>query len=266
MAIDVDRGVASALIQNKVDLAFLALHGTYGEDGTIQGLLEYAGIPYTGSGVLGSALAYNKVKSKEIFKMHQIPTADYQVFHPTPGASTRRDLDLPVVVKPSNQGSSIGVSIVREEKDWAPALDLAFQYSPEVLVERFIEGRLIAIGMKEETPLPIVLIRPKSGFYDYESKYTRGQTDYFCPADLTPEEVTRCRETARKVYRALLGRGIPRVDAILDDRGVPYVLEMNTIPGMTPTSLLPMAAREAGIEFEDLVTEILKTAQRDYPN
>jgi D-alanine-D-alanine ligase len=256
--------IAFSLEKNKIDIACIALHGVYGEDGSIQGLLEYAKIPYTGSGVLASALAYDKVKSKEIFKFNKISTADYQVFCRKERGKQERILDFPVVVKPSNQGSSIGISIVREEKEWEAALELAFSYAKEILVEKFIEGKLLAIGMNGEQPMPIVHIRPKSGFYDYESKYTSGKTEYFCPAELSIEETQRCKDIAVQVYLTLRGNGMPRVDVILDAGGVPYVLEMNTIPGLTPTSLLPMAAKESGLEFDDLVLDILKSAHLDY--
>jgi D-alanine-D-alanine ligase len=178
----------------------------------------------------------------------------------------RRNLELPVVVKPTNQGSSLGVTIVHKESEWKPALDTAFAYSDEVIAEKFIEGKLLAIGMNGITPMPIVHIRPKSGFYDYEAKYTLGKTEYICPADIGENEAQRCRQTATQVLRVLKGRGFPRVDVILDAHGIPQVLEMNTIPGMTPTSLLPMAAREMGLGFDDLVIEILKTARLDYKN
>lgn len=262
--IDVDHDVMAKIRETAIDVAFIALHGTYGEDGTIQGVLEYAGIPYTGSGVLGSAIAYNKITSKEIFMQNGIPTAPYQTLRKAERIAFQRKLDLPVVVKPADQGSSLGISIVREEGEWKPALDLAFQFTEDVVVEQFVEGKLLAIGMNGPTPLPIVHIRPKSGFYDYEAKYTKGRTEYICPADLTEAELEACNEVAIAVVRALKARGFPRVDVILSDDGVPYVLEMNTVPGMTPTSLLPMAAKEAGMTFDDLVLEILKTAQRDY--
>jgi len=264
IGIDVSNDTAFSLDKNKIDIAYIALHGVYGEDGSIQGLLEYVKIPYTGSGVLASALAYDKVKSKEIFKFNKISTADYQVFCREGRGKQERILNLPVVVKPSNQGSSIGVSIVREEKEWNAALELAFSYAKEILVEKFIEGKLLAIGMNGEQPMPIVHIRPKSGFYDYESKYTSGKTEYSCPAELNTEEIQRCEDMAIQVYRTLRGNGMPRVDVILDTEGVPYVLEMNTIPGLTPTSLLPMAAKESGLEFDDLVLEILKSVHLDY--
>jgi len=264
LPIHVDHNIGETLKSNPIDLAFLALHGTFGEDGCIQGLLEYFKIPYTGSGVLGSALAYDKLKSKEILKFHGIPTADYEVFNKN--QEIRRNLELPVVVKPTNQGSSLGVTIVHKDSEWKPALDTAFAYSDEVLAEKFIEGKLLAIGMNGITPMPIVHIRPKSGFYDYEAKYTSGKTEYICPADIGENEAERCRQTATQVLRVLKGRGFPRVDVILDAHGIPQVLEMNTIPGMTPTSLLPMAAREMGLGFDDLVIEILKTARLDYKN
>jgi len=260
--IDVDRNIANNL--KGIDLAFNALHGTYGEDGCIQGLLEYLKIPYTGSGVTGSALAYDKLKTKEILKHHGIPTADYEVFYRNQNQSIKRNLDLPVVVKPTNQGSSFGVSIVKNESQWEPALECAFNYSEEIIVEKFIDGKLLAIGMKGEIPMPIVHIKPKSGFYDYEAKYTSGKTEYICPAKLSEDETNKCNEVSKNVFKVLRGRGLPRVDIILDDKSTPYVLEMNTVPGMTPTSLLPMAAKNLGMSFEDLVIEILKTAQLDY--
>ncbi len=264
VAIDVDNKVAMTLENLGIDLAFIALHGTFGEDGTVQGLLEYATIPYTGSGVLGSALAYDKVKSKELFKVNGIPSAEYQVVYRNQRANIQRQFEPPVVIKPSNQGSSFGVSIVKNASQWQPALDLAFEYSAEVVIEKFIDGRLIAIGMNGENPMPIVHIRPKSGFYDYEAKYTSGKTEYICPAELSEDETGRCRAAATRVFQVLKGRGFPRVDAIVDGSGTPYFLEMNTIPGMTPTSLLPMAAKKAGLDFDDLVIEILKAARLDY--
>ena len=260
--IHVDKNIVDNL--RGVDLAFNALHGTYGEDGSIQGLLEYLNIPYTGSGVVGSALAYDKLKTKEILKFHEIPTADYEVFYISQKKAIQRSLELPVVVKPTNQGSSFGVSIVHKENQWEPALENAFQYSKEIIIEKFIKGKLLAIGMNGEKPMPIVHIKPKSGFYDYEAKYTSGKTEYLCPADLNKNDIDNCNDVSRKVFKVLRGRGLPRVDIILADDGTPFVLEMNTIPGMTPTSLLPMAALEMGMDFDELVVEILKKAQLDY--
>lgn len=263
VAIDVDEHITQALTTQGVDLAFIALHGTYGEDGAIQGLLNCLKIPYTGSGVLASAVAFNKVMSKKLFQHHGIPTPEFQVLYKDRG-EIQRTLDLPVVVKPSDQGSSIGVSIVREESHWREAVEKAFEHSSEVIVEKYIEGKLLAISMCGDRPLPIVHIIPLTGFYDYEAKYTPGKTRYICPADIPDNEVKRCEEISVEVCRVLQARGVPRVDVILDSQGTPHVLEMNTIPGMTPTSLLPMAAKQAGMEFPDLVMEILKRAQLDY--
>ena len=260
--IDVDRNISKNL--KGIELVFNALHGTYGEDGCIQGLLEYLKIPYTGSGVMGSALAYDKLKTKEILKLYDIPTANYEVFHQNQNEHIKRKMDLPVVVKPTNQGSSFGVSIVKKEDEWSKALENAFSYSEEIIVESFIDGKLLAVGMYGEKPMPIVHICPKSGFYDYEAKYTSGKTKYICPANLSEKETKKCQETAKKVFKVLRGRGLPRVDIILDEKGTPYVLEMNTLPGLTPTSLLPMAAKEIGMSFDDLIIEILKTAQLDH--
>ena len=263
--IDVDHNIGATLSEHKIDMACIALHGTWGEDGTIQGVLEYLKIPYTGSGVLGSTIAYNKVVSKEIFMERGIPTAPYQVITAEDRGQVKRTLELPVVVKPADQGSSIGVSIVQTESQWETALDEAFEVSEEILIEQFIEGKLLAVGMNGSQPMPIVEIAPKSGFYDYEAKYTEGKTDYVCPAQLTSKEEKQCNDASVQVFKALKGRGFPRVDLILD-QGTPYALEMNTVPGMTPTSLLPMAARQAGLEFDDLVIEILKRARLDYKN
>ena len=260
--IDVDRNIANNL--KGIELVFNALHGTYGEDGCIQGLLEYLKIPYTGSGVTGSALAYDKLKTKEILKLYDIPTANYEVFYQNQSELIKRKMDLPVVVKPTNQGSSFGVSIVEKEDEWDKALENAFSYSEEIIVENFIAGKLLAVGMHCENPMPIVHICPKSRFYDYEAKYTSGKTEYICPANLSENQTKKCQETAKKVFKVLRGRGLPRVDIILDEKETPYVLEMNTLPGLTPTSLLPMAAKEIGMSFDDLIIEILKTAQLDH--
>jgi D-alanine-D-alanine ligase len=261
--IDADHSVAKKLDDEKIDVAFIALHGTYGEDGAIQGLLEYASIPYTGSGVLGSSIAYDKVISKRIFRDRNIPTAEYQVLYKNEQGNDQRKIGLPCVVKPSNQGSSIGVTIVNKEEDYEAAVNLAFEYSFEVIVEEFIDGKLLAIGMNQDKPMPIVHIKPKSGFYDYESKYTSGKTEYICPAEISEETQQRCNDIAVETYRALKGKGFPRVDVILDENGTPHVLEMNTIPGLTPTSLLPMAAKQIGMDFDDLIIEILNLASRD---
>ena len=261
--IDVDRNVAESIKKTAPDIAFIALHGSFGEDGAIQGILEYAGIPYTGSGVLGSSIAFDKLISKTILEHNKIPTPEFRILEKHNDNSQNNPPFIPCVVKPTNQGSSIGVGIVKENDQWNEALKEAFKYSDKVLVERFIEGKLLAIGVRPGKSLPIVHIEPKSGFYDYEAKYTTGKTEYHCPADLEEETTKVCQQASLDTYNALNTRGIARVDAILDENGTPYILELNTIPGMTPTSLLPKAAKVEGTNFEDLVLEIISTAQLD---
>jgi D-alanine-D-alanine ligase len=263
MDIDIDRNAAESIKKANPDIAFIALHGTFGEDGAIQGILEYAGIPYTGSGVLGSSIAFDKLTSKAILMHKNIPTPEYKILDKQNTDALSTPPFMPCVVKPPNQGSSIGIGIVRKTEQWAPALEEAFKYSDEILVERFIDGKLLAIGVKPDKSLPIVHIEPKSGFYDYEAKYTVGKTEYHCPADLDEETTKICAQVSLGAYRALNARGFARVDVILDEKNTPYVLELNTIPGMTPTSLLPMAAKKDGLEFDDLVQEIVSTAQLD---
>ncbi len=261
--IDVDRNIAESIKKSAPDIAFIALHGTFGEDGAIQGILEYAGIPYTGAGVLGSSIAFDKLISKTILEYYKIPTPEYRILEKHNHNSYENPPFIPCVVKPTNQGSSIGIGIVKENTQWNQSLKEAFKYSDKVLVERFIDGKLLAIGVRPGKSLPIVHIEPKSGFYDYEAKYTAGKTEYHCPADLQEETTKVCQQVSLDTYNALNTRGIARVDAILDENGTPYILELNTIPGMTPTSLLPKAAKVEGTNFEDLVLEIISTAQLD---
>ncbi len=256
------RDVWEKLKESELDVAFIALHGPMGEDGAIQGLLEWMGVPYAGTGILGNALALNKTISKQLFKNHDIPTPDFKpIFKKDPNAleKTKKDLKLPVVVKPASQGSTIGLSIVRLEEELEEALELAFQYDEEIVVEDFIEGALLAVGVVGETTLPIVEIRPKSGLYDYEAKYTKGKTDYLVPAPLALEQQKLCKSIALNAHNALRCRGFSRVDLIINSEGNPTVLEVNTIPGLTETSLLPMAAKQAGMEFGDLLETILET-------
>jgi D-alanine-D-alanine ligase len=267
MAVDVDRNVGLTLREHGIQVAYIALHGSLGEDGTIQGLLEIMGIPYTGSGVLASALAINKVAAKKLFRYHGIMTPEFQSFQ-TAGISTadiqsRITTPLPFVVKPAEEGSTIGISIVSSRQDLPAALERACGYGAEVLVEAFITGREITVGVIDGRPLPPVEIRPKSGFYDFTSKYTKGKTEYLVPAPLDPAAAAVISDAAAAAYHALGCRGNARVDFILSAEGRPFVLEVNTIPGMTETSLLPMAAREAGIDFDTLVEMILWSATLD---
>jgi D-alanine-D-alanine ligase len=255
------------------DVAFIALHGRYGEDGTIQGFLELLGIPYTGSGVLASAAAMSKRMSKRLFRAEGIPTPAGVVLEDL----SERDAFLaawragkaaasaPCVVKPDEQGSTIGISIVREPEQMAAALDLAFKYDRTVLIEQFVEGIEITaalLGNRDPQVLPLVEIVPKGGFYDYERKYTPGATDEIVPARIPEPQAEAARELAVRCHRTFGCRGMSRVDMIVAPDGV-WVLEVNTIPGMTPTSLLPRAAAAAGISFAQLVERLIGLAMED---
>jgi D-alanine-D-alanine ligase len=258
--IDVTQRIAETLSKQKIDCAFLALHGKFGEDGTIQGMFELMRIPYTGSGVLASALALHKVMAKRIFHYEKIPTPMFDVLHMQmikKGPPREISLPLPVVVKPAREGSTIGISIVTKEKQWIPALKKAGRYDEEILVEEFIKGREITVGILEGLPLPIVEIAPKSGFYDFHSKYTKGETEYIIPARIPREKYLTAQDLSLRAFRALGCSGVARIDLILDERDNPFVLEVNTMPGMTETSLLPKAANYAGIAFEELAERIL---------
>lgn len=248
------------------DVVFLALHGGAGENGTIQALLELTGKPYTGSGVMASAVAMNKAMSKRLFEHAGIPTPEWALVE----RAAPRTIDisalggLPLVVKPNEEGSTVGLTIVTDANDLDGALTLAFEYGHEALVERFIPGRELTVGVMGEEPLPIVEIRPKSGHYDYESKYTSGASEYFCPADLPEPMTRRIQELGLRASRVLECSGVSRVDFRLGPDDVPQCLEVNTIPGMTPLSLVPMAARARGLSYDQLVQRMLELATEDW--
>lgn len=256
--------------RNRPDVAVICLHGKYGEDGTIQGMLELLGIPYTGSGVLASALAIDKLMSKKVFEWEGIPTPssislrswrDAESYLAALEAGEAR-VTCPLVVKPSRQGSTIGISIVHDPAEVRAALEKAFEFDSDVLVETFIEGMEITgavLGNDDPICLPLVEIVPASGFYDFEAKYTPGATDEIVPARL-PEPVTqRAQELALRAHQALGCRGFSRTDMLVRGDEV-WVLETNTIPGMTPTSLLPRSAQAAGIPFPELVERMIQLA------
>jgi len=258
--VDVSQDIAEALIKEKIEIAFIALHGRFGEDGTIQGMLELMRIPYTGSGVLASALALHKIMAKKLFLCENIPTPPYEVIYREAiekDSSKTLSLQLPLVVKPAREGSTIGVSIVRREEELIPALKEAGRYDEEILVEAFMKGKEITVGILENIPLPIIEIVPKSGFYDYHSKYTKGETEYIIPARIQREKYLSAQEISLKAFQTLGCSGCARVDLMTDEEGNPFVIDVNTMPGMTETSLLPKAANYAGISFEDLVERIL---------
>ncbi len=259
-AIDVGHDVTGVLIREKIECAFVALHGRFGEDGTIQGMLELMRIPYTGSGVLASALAMHKVLSKKVFLCEGIPTPSYAALRREEvekGAKAKVSLPLPVVVKPATEGSTIGVSIVRGEQELLPALKGAAECDEEILVEEFIEGKEVTVGVLDEIPLPVIEIAPRSGFYDYRSKYTKGATEYIIPARLPHERYIEAQEVSLKAYKALGCSGCTRIDVMIDGEGNPFVIDVKTMTGMTETSLVPQAARHAGITFGDLAERIL---------
>lgn len=265
-AVGVDAGsdLPRVLARRKVSVAFIALHGRGGEDGTVQGLLECLGIPYTGSGVLASALAMDKKQSKWIFRAHGLPTPDFEVLvGGTRGVWPLERLEAPVVVKPVCEGSTVGMSVVRTRGALAKALTTALRYDPEVLVEAFVPGRDLTVGVLGDQALSVVEMRPRGGFYSYRAKYTSGATEYLVPAPLTDRQTARTRELALAAHRSLGCRGASRVDFRLDERGRPQLLEVNTIPGMTATSLLPKSAAAAGVGFDELVTRILAEARLD---
>ena len=248
------------------DVVFIALHGGEGEDGRVQALLELLGIAYTGSGVRASAVGMDKSISKVIFERHGIETPAWAYLRDeaAEAATVREAIEglggWPVVVKPVDQGSTIGISIVDGPDGVAGAIRLAHTYSAGVVLERYIEGRELSVPILGDEVLPMVEIRPKEGFYDYERKYTRGMTEYLCPAPLDDGIRRRIEDDAMAAFRVLGCEGFGRVDLRLGQDGVPYFLEVNTIPGMTETSLVPMGAKARGISFADLCDRITKLA------
>ena len=257
LSIDVGSDICDVLDKGKIEAAFLALHGGYGEDGSIQGMLEVLGIPYTGSGVLASALAMDKEVSKKVFLYHGIPVPPFTVIGSITG-SPGPSFDFPWVIKPATEGSSVGVSIARDKGNFEKALETAFLYGSRVIVEKYIEGQEIHIGILNGIVLGGVEVRPSLEFYNYEAKYTAGLTEYILPPEITAETYERAKMTALSAHIALGCRGATRVDLRLNAEGEPYVLEVNTIPGMTETSLLPKIAGLAGFDFPGLIEEILR--------
>ena len=262
VAIDVDRDVAQVLVKEWVDVAFIALHGRYGEDGAIQGLLEIMGIPYTGSGVLASALAMNKIFAKQAFQAAGLTVAPYKVLCRGDNTADPAGLgfSLPAVVKPSQEGSSVGISIVKQESEFAAALKEAFRYDREILVERFVKGREVQVGILEDRALGAIEIVPKNEFYDFDAKYSPGMAEHILPARLPADLYQKVLLAGEEAHRALGCSGYSRVDFLVTEEGECYILEVNTLPGMTDLSLLPEIARGSGIGFEDLVERILAAA------
>lgn len=243
------------------DRAFIALHGRYGEDGTIQGALELMGIPYTGSGVMASSLAMDKWRTKLLWRAAGIPTPEFElVAADSDFAALEARLGLPLFVKPANEGSSIGITKVKQAGGLQAAWREAAQYDPLVLAEKFIGGGEYTVGILGEEVLPIIRIVPAGEFYDYEAKYLRDDTRYLCPAGLPAAQEQAIRADALQAFRVLGGRGWGRVDFLMDEAGRHYFLEANTSPGMTDHSLVPMGAKAAGYSFDALVLRVLEMA------
>lgn len=261
--IDVGKDIVDVLKKEKVRFAFLALHGGMGENGAIQGLLEIMGMPYTGSRILASAIAMDKEISKKLFEYHGLPVAEFVTIHKKTKNQDSIDFPLPWVVKPATEGSSIGVNIVRDRDALQPALDRAFSYSERVLIERFINGKEIHIGILGGRVLGGVEVRPSLEFYNYEAKYTSGLTEYIIPPEIDEVVYGRAKEIALNAHIAIGCSGASRVDLRIDEKGTPYVLEVNTLPGMTTTSLLPKIALSAGMSFNDLIEEMMKLALKE---
>ena len=251
----------SALREQSIDRVFIALHGRGGEDGTLQGALELMEIPYTGSGVLASALAMDKWRSKLVWQAAGIPVPEFSVITADSDfAAVEKKLGLPLFVKPANEGSSIGISKVKRRSDLPAAFAAAAKFDSVVLAERFLSGGEYTVGILGSRALPVIRIVPATEFYDYESKYLRDDTEYRIPSGLSSDEEQALQQLAQRAFAVLGGRGWGRVDMMLDAAGKPYVLEINTSPGMTDHSLVPMAARAAGMSFEQFVTSVLEGA------
>jgi len=254
----------TALASREFDVAFLALHGRLGEDGCVQGALELLGIPYTGSSVLASALAMDKLKAKELFRLHNVPPPPYYVFGSEHCAADLEELHggfgFPVIVKPRREGSSFGVARADNVSELSRAIEAALAYDTGVLVERFIDAKEVAVGILDGRVLGAIEIAPHSGVYDYQSKYTPGMTQYFMPARLPPARYRGVLHLAERAARALDTSGAVRVDLLVTEGQNEYVLEVNTLPGMTETSLLPKIAGAAGFGFAELCEAILERA------
>lgn len=270
ITIDVGPSLYKDLIDGGVKVAFLALHGPGGEDGSIQGFLESLRIPYTGSGIRASAIGMHKEVTKTLLAVHEIPVpagvvATRGVSLSCAKALRAAKLTLPIVVKPASQGSTIGVTIVRKPSQWNEALALAHRYDPEAMVEAYIPGHEVTVGVAtgkdgRVQAFPAVEIVAPGGFYDFSAKYQKGRTQYLCPAPLTAKIARMIRDLAIKTYQVLGCEGAARVDFRITPRGKAYVLEINTVPGMTETSLLPMAAARAGLSYDELTELILQSA------
>jgi D-alanine-D-alanine ligase len=246
-------------LPDDVDLAFLTIHGTFGEDGRLQRILECRGVSYTGDGIEGSEIAFDKIRSKEKFREHGVTTPLWEVIHP----GQRPTIPLPIVVKPPREGSTVGVVIVKNESEIESAISEAAKYGRELLIEKFVSGRELTIGILGDQALPVLEIIPKGGFYDFNNKYpflnpqAGGGAEHVCPAKIDAAKTKEIQELALRAFRAAGLQVYGRVDAILSESDQPFILEINTIPGMTEASLLPEAAAAGGISYIDLCARII---------
>jgi D-alanine-D-alanine ligase len=247
----------------KINCAFIALHGRFGEDGQIQELLDNLGIAYTGSGKVASQLAMDKVAARKVFQANGICVPKYTVREKSSYNANYKnhiDITLPLVIKPATHGSSIGLSIVDKKEDLKKAIDLAFGFDAKIIIEEYIKGREVTVGILDDQPLPVIEIIPKRRFFDYQAKYQPGMTEYVVPAQLETAILEEIQSSAITAHRLLGCFGCSRVDMILSRDNTPFVLEINTIPGLTQTSLLPKAAKIIGIEFRELCLKLIKLA------
>ncbi|MCA6079512.1 MAG: D-alanine--D-alanine ligase [Endomicrobium sp.] len=256
--IDVNRDVAEKIKKEKIDIAYIALHGQMGEDGTIQGMLEILGVPYTGCGVFSSAASMDKDISKRIFRCAGILTPEWKTLKKFEAVPEIKK--YPVVVKPVSQGSTIGVVIVEKVSQFVDALNEVFKYGDEILIEQFIKGKEITVGVLNGKALPVIEIVPKGKFYDFKSKYQKGGSQHIIPAGISEKSYKTAQDISEKVYKIFKCRAICRVDMIVSEDDRVWVLENNTIPGMTETSLVPDEGRTVGYSFETLVLKILESA------
>ncbi|WMC10120.1 D-alanine--D-alanine ligase [Oceanimonas pelagia] len=253
------------LKEDGFDRAFIVVHGRGGEDGTLQGALEHLGLPYTGSRVLGAALAMDKIRTKQVWRATGLPTADFEIvrrkdYQPAQAAALMARFAGPVFVKPSHEGSSIGMARAENESELAAAIEAAFEFDDEVLLERFIDGDEYTVSILGERALPAIRLRTPHTFYDYSAKYQSGDTEYLCPCGLSEQEEQALGELCLRAFEAVAASGWGRVDLMRDRAGQWWLLEVNTVPGMTETSLVPKAARVAGLDFDQLVVRVLDMA------
>ncbi len=264
--IDAQEDLPVRLANVKADVALIALHGKYAEDGIVQSICEYLRLPYSGSGVLSSALCMDKVLSKQMYVQCGIPTAPFETvdLHLTKATDVRTKLGFPLVVKPSREGSSVGITIVNEQKDFLPAIQLAAKYDHYLLIEKFVSGMEASVPVLKGRALCPIEIVPKQGFYDYKNKYTKGSTDYYMPPRMPEDRIELLKSISEKVFETFRLKAYSRIDFRVDENHNPFVMEVNTLPGCTPTSLLPKAAAHEGISFSQVIQTLIECASLDY--